>query len=371
EIRTPMNAIIGMTNLLAKDEPREDQLEQIEILDFSAKTLLALIDDILDFSKIESGKIELENADFDLHQLVHDVHESFRFSARNKDVELNCEIDEEIPQMVCGDSARLTQILNNLASNAVKFTDEGHVTLRVRCKDRNEERVLVQFQVEDSGVGIADEKQEEIFDSFTQERTDTTRVFGGTGLGLSITKKLVELQGGRITMESEKGKGSSFYVDLEFEIAESTPEQKSSAASTFQKLSSLKGIKVLVVEDNPINQKVMRRFLSRWDMDISVANNGEECIEKVREEGFHVILMDLQMPKMDGYEATRQIRMMDEVHKRSVPIIALTAAALKEVKEQVYASGMNDYITKPFNPNELQNKLEKYILNEDQKQEKQ
>ncbi|MDR8393009.1 response regulator [Aliifodinibius sp. S!AR15-10] len=365
EIRTPMNAIIGMTNLLAKDNPREDQLEQIEILDFSAKTLLALIDDILDFSKIESGKIELEHAEFNPHQVLNQVIESFRFTARNKDIELKTEIDEEIPRMILGDSARLTQILNNLTGNAVKFTDEGAVTVRAKCKKKTGQRAYLQFQVSDTGVGIAEDKQNAIFDSFTQERTDTTRIFGGTGLGLSITKKLVELQDGTISMESQKGAGSTFYVDLAFDIAQKEPGQTNGngSASTYQKVNSLEGIKVLVVEDNPINQNVMKRFLSRWDMEIILANNGQECIEKIRRENFHIILMDLQMPEMDGYEATRQIRMMDEVHKRSVPIIALTAAALKEVKEKVFASGMNDFITKPFNPNDLQDKLERHVLN--------
>lgn len=365
EIRTPMNAIIGMTNLLAKDNPREDQLEQIEILDFSAKTLLALIDDILDFSKIESGKIELEHAEFNLEQLVHGIIESFQFTAKKKDIELKAEIDRDIPKIVCGDSARMTQILNNLTSNAVKFTEHGAVTILVKCEEKDENKVQIQFQVSDTGVGIAQEKQVAIFESFTQERTDTTRVFGGTGLGLSITKKLVELQGGTIDMTSEKGKGSTFYVDLQFDIGEEKVSKSSNGStSTFQRLDSLKGIKVLVVEDNPINQKVMRRFLDRWDMDIYIANDGKECLEKVKKENYHIILMDLQMPIMDGYEATRQIRMMDEVHKRSVPIIALTAAALKEVKEKVFASGMNDFITKPFNPNDLQNKLEQHILSE-------
>ncbi len=365
EIRTPMNAIIGMTNLLAKDNPREDQLEQIEILDFSAKTLLALIDDILDFSKIESGKIQLEYAVFDLHLLVRGVIESFQFSAKNNNVELKSEIDDEVPKLVYGDSARLTQILNNLTSNALKFTDEGTVSIRAKCKEKNSDSVSVQFQVEDTGIGIAKDKQAEIFESFTQERADTTRIFGGTGLGLSITKKLVQIQNGTISVKSEKGEGSTFYVDLEFDIAKEQKGKSNGGAtsSTFQKLSSLEGIKVLVVEDNPINQKVMKRFLSRWDMEIYIANNGQEGIDMVKKENYHVILMDLQMPEVDGYEAAKQIRMLDEAHKRNVPIIALTAAALQEVKEKVFASGMNDFITKPFNPNDLQNKLEHHIIN--------
>jgi len=364
EIRTPMNAIIGMTNLLAKDNPRSDQLEQIEILDFSAKTLLALINDILDFSKIESGKIEFEQVDFELQNLVKGVIESFRFNTKKKGIYLKSEIDENLPTVIRGDSARLTQILNNLVSNAVKFTQEGGVTIKVKCLEMDDEKAKVLFAVSDTGVGIAEEKQAAIFESFTQERADTTRVFGGTGLGLTISKKLVALQNGNIYVESEKGKGSTFFVELEFEIGESADVEFAGGVSTNWDLNSLEGIRVLLVEDNPINQKVMNRFLDRWDMEIIVANNGKEALDFIQDENFHIVLMDLQMPEMDGYEATRQIRMMDESRKRNVPIIALTAAALKEVKEQVFASGMNDFITKPFNPNELQNKLERHILKE-------
>ena len=363
EIRTPMNAIIGMTNLLAKDNPRSDQLEQIEILDFSAKTLLALINDILDFSKIESGKIDFEQVDFDLQNLVKGVIESFRFNTKKKGIYLKTELDEELPEIIRGDSARLTQILNNLVSNAVKFTDEGGVTIKVKCLEKDDDTARLQFAVSDTGVGIAEDKKAAIFESFTQERADTTRVFGGTGLGLTISKKLVALQGGDIYLESEKGVGSTFFVELEFEIGE-TADIEFSGTSTNWDLNSLEGIRVLLVEDNPINQKVMKRFLDRWDMEIIVANNGKEALDNIAGENFHIVLMDLQMPEMDGYEATRQIRMMDDSRKRNVPIIALTAAALKEVKEQVFASGMNDFITKPFNPNELQGKLERHILKE-------
>lgn len=361
EIRTPMNAIIGMTNLLVKDNPREDQLEQLEILDFSAKTLLSLINDVLDFSKIESGKIEFETVAFDIENLLNGVLESFRFTAEKKDVMRYLDMDDDIPEVVYGDPNRLTQILNNLVSNAVKFTEEGSVGIVVKKQDRSDEQLRLLFTVSDTGIGISKEKQKDIFESFTQERADTSRIFGGTGLGLTISKKLVELQGGDIYVESEKGKGSTFYIEMPFEIREETEEDQS--FSQYVMPESLKGSTVLLVEDNAINQKVMCRFLDKWNIKVILAENGQQAVDGIQQNPANLVLMDLQMPVMDGYEATRQIRALSDKQKSEVPIIALTAAALKEVKEKVFASGMNDYLTKPFNPTELQKKLEYYILN--------
>lgn len=360
EIRTPMNAIIGMTNLLAKDNPREDQLEQLEILDFSAKTLLALINDVLDFSKIESGKIEFEEINFDLKNLMNGVVESFRFSAENKGLEMNLSISEDVPEYLVGDPARLTQILNNLVSNAVKFTEKGKVGISVRTLKSTDETVRLEFAVQDTGVGISEEKQDKIFESFTQERADTTRIFGGTGLGLTISKKLVDFQEGKMSLESTKNDGSTFFVELDFGIGESDKNEFTSLNK--EALTGLENSRILLVEDNLINQKVMMRYLEKWEIDVTVANNGVEAVALMQEETFHLVLMDLQMPDMDGYEATRQIRSLGDIKRRNIPVVALTAAALKEVKEKVFASGMNDYLTKPFNPSELRNKLEHYIL---------
>lgn len=362
EIRTPMNAIIGMTNLLAKDNPREDQLEQLEILDFSAKTLLSLINDVLDFSKIESGKIEFEDLDFDLQYLLKGILESFRFNTEKKGIALSLQVEEDVPEVLLGDSARLTQILNNLVSNAVKFTDEGEVKISVKQIRREAGTVTLQFCVSDTGVGISEGKLYSIFESFTQERTDTSRIYGGTGLGLTISKKLVELQNGSISVDSTKGEGSTFTVILDFELGDESKVDKLQSDKRIN-ADSLEGIKVLLVEDNIINQKVMTRFLEKWKIKITVANDGDEALQKVAKEHFHIILMDLQMPRMDGYKSSQAIRTIDDQRKRNIPIIALTAAALKEVKEKVYAAGMNDFITKPFNPVELQEKLEFYVLN--------
>ncbi len=360
EIRTPMNAILGMTHLLKQDSPRKDQLEPINILDFSGKTLLSLIDDVLDFSKIEAGKIEFESVEFELDRLVSVILESFRATAKNKGISIKSSIGEGIPNMLIGDPARLTQILNNLFSNALKFTEEGKVELEVGIVEDFGESIRLKFSLTDTGIGIEEERVESIFDSFTQASQNTKRLFGGTGLGLTISKQLAELQGGTISVESEEGKGSTFYVELTFEKGDPKDEAK---ASSLEENSgkSLAGLKVLLAEDNLVNQKVMLRFLERWNVDMKVVDNGQEAVEAIKENNYDVVLMDLQMPKMDGYEASEHIRKLDDPYKRKTPIIALTAAALKEVREKVYASGMNDFVTKPFNPSDLEQKLFQFI----------
>jgi signal transduction histidine kinase/ActR/RegA family two-component response regulator len=356
EIRTPMNAILGMTHLLKQDSPRKDQVEPINILDFSGKTLLSLIDDVLDFSKIEAGKIEFENTEFELDKLVRVILESFKITAKNRGIKLETHIEEGIPNVLMGDPARLTQILNNLFSNALKFTEKGEVRMKVTAVEEFNEALRLQFAISDTGIGIEKDRVDSIFESFTQASQTTKRLFGGTGLGLTISKQLAELQGGSISVESEKGKGSTFYVELTFGIGESTTEAKSENIEE-DVSKKLRGLKVLLAEDNIVNQKVMKRFLERWNVDMKVVDNGEEAVEAIIENNYDVVLMDLQMPQMDGYEAAEFIRKLDDPYKRKIPIIALTAAALTEVREKVYASGMNAFVTKPFNPADLEQKL--------------
>jgi len=361
EIRTPMNAILGMTHILKQDEPRKDQIEPINILDFSGKTLLSLIDDVLDFSKIEAGKIEFESIEFDLNNLLNVILESFRTTAKNKGIEIDVSTENDVPNRLIGDPARLTQILNNLFSNALKFTEEGEVKLYVSVLEQNTENAKLQFEISDTGIGIDEERINTIFESFTQASQNTKRLFGGTGLGLTISKQLTELQGGQIFVESEEGVGSTFTVELDFGIAEGLG--MNGIPSADQDVSQLKGMKILLAEDNLVNQKVMKRFLERWEVDMKVVNNGMEAVDALQECNFDMILMDLQMPEMDGYEATERIRKLDDPYKRKIPIVAITAAALKEVREHVYAAGMNDFVTKPFNPAELEQKLAQIFLN--------
>jgi signal transduction histidine kinase/CheY-like chemotaxis protein len=355
EIRTPMNAILGMTHLLKQDSPRKDQIEPINILDFSGKTLLSLIDDVLDFSKIEAGKIEFEEIEFELNKLVNVILESFKVTAKNKGIEIYSDIDADIPNNLIGDPARLTQILNNLVSNAIKFTEEGEVKIGVNILHDYGDEIRLQFAITDTGIGIEEERAETIFESFTQASQDTKRLFGGTGLGLTISKQLAELQGGAIAVESEEGVGSTFFVELTFGKGDEIEEVEKDVSEEGTK--SLIGLKVLLAEDNVVNQKVMQRFLERWNVEMKVVEDGVEALEALKEHNYDVILMDLQMPNMDGYEAAEHIRKLDDPYKRNIPIIALTAAALKEVREKVYAAGMTDFVTKPFNPADLEHKL--------------
>lgn len=355
EIRTPMNAILGMTHFLKEDEPREDQLESINVLDFSAKTLLSLIDDILDISKIDAGKIEFEEISFQLKELVSTVSESFRTTAHNKKVNLKTEIASNLPKYLVGDPNKLIQILNNLVSNALKFTEKGSVNILVQSNGENDDTIDVEFKVIDTGVGIEEDRLDSIFESFVQANNTTRRLYGGTGLGLSISKKLVELQGGKILAESEVGKGSEFKVCLNFDKLEG--KEHTGEGKVEQKIDKVLDLRVLVAEDNLINQKVMQSFLRRWEIEAVVVSNGIEAIKELNEGNFDLILMDLEMPEMDGYEAATEIRKMEDPVKREVPIFALTAAALNEVKERVFSVGMNDFVTKPFNPVELKRKI--------------
>lgn len=360
EIRTPMNAIMGMTHLLQKDDPRKEQIEALNILDFSGKTLLTLIDDVLDFSKIEAGRLEFENTEFELNKLIGTITESFRVMANNKNIGLKNHLENDIQNVLVGDSARLTQILNNLLSNALKFTEKGKIELSIKKLGDLDTKVMLEFSVSDTGIGIPKDRLSTIFDSFTQASDNTKRLYGGTGLGLTISKQLTELQGGKLWVDSEEGEGSTFYVQMTFGKGKGDSILNRGEVVTPAQQKRLKGKRILLAEDNVVNQKVMRRFLERWGVDMMIVGDGKEAVEAIQKEHFDVVLMDLQMPEMDGYQATSAIRGLTDPNKRNIPIIALTAAALKEVKEKVFACGMNDFVTKPFNPIELQQKLSEH-----------
>ncbi len=359
EIRTPMNAVIGFTHLLLQN-PREDQLEYLNILKFSGENLLVLINDILDFSKIEAGKLEFENVDFNIKDLLRNVSAAMLHSANEKKIELNLIIDDDLPEAIIGDSVRLVQILTNLISNAVKFTDQGKVTVSASVAKKGTDKTIISFEVKDTGIGIPIDMQQAIFESFTQASSDTTRKYGGTGLGLTITKRLIELQGSTINLISEPGKGSIFYFNLTFQnsavkIASADPYNLPPIPK------SLKGVKVLIVEDNPINVLLVKKFLKQWEITCDVAENGAIAVELAGANIYNLILMDLQMPVMDGYEATQQIRkLLPEERYKKLPIIALTASAMLDNKDKTFIVGMNDYVNKPFNPDELYRKIVQY-----------
>ena len=359
ELRTPMNAVIGLAYILLQDNPKPNQIENLKTLKFSGENLLALINDILDFSKIEADKIHLEQADFSLKDLFVNLRNVFQFKIDEKSIKFETYIDEAIPLYLVGDPTRLNQILSNLLSNAVKFTEKGSIKLSVKQLSEDEKQVDILFCVSDTGIGIPKDQQQEIFNSFTQASSETTRKYGGTGLGLSITKKLLELHNSHIELESTVGEGSRFFFKLSFQKSNKTTLQEQQPESL--EFIRFNGEDILLVDDNQVNLFVAKKFLKNWGLNVHTASNGQEALEKVQTKIFRLILMDLQMPVMSGYESSAAIRKMGNTVYQKVPIIALTASALLEVQEKVQAAGMNDYITKPFNPLVLNHKIAKYL----------
>ncbi|WCT10948.1 response regulator [Mucilaginibacter jinjuensis] len=362
EIRTPMNAVIGFTHLLLQQAPKPSQMEFLRLLKFSAENLLVLINDILDFSKIEAGKLEFENVDFNLKDLIANIRLSLLQKANEKNIQLKLMIDQDLPDAVIGDPVRLGQILTNLVTNAIKFTETGKVTISATLSSADKDNAVIDFEVADTGIGIPKDKQNDIFNSFTQASSDTTRKYGGTGLGLTITRRLLQLLESDIYVDSEVGKGSKFYFSLSFK--NSAIKLKSSLYTDENiKQRSLQGTRILIAEDNQINVILARQFMKQWQIDCDVAENGEIALLLVQTNDYDMILMDLQMPEMDGYQTTEAIRNLPGIKYQKLPIIALTASAMLDIKDRAFTVGMNDYISKPFNPNELYKKIASYSGN--------
>jgi len=354
EIRTPMNAVIGFTNLLLQD-PRPDQQEYLNVLKFSAENLLVIIGDILDLNKIEAGKIILEDENFSLKNLVDNLYTAQLQAAIEKNIRLQLNFDTNIPAAVLGDKVRIGQILANLISNAIKFTNTGSVNLTFKLIEQHAEEANIYFEVSDTGIGIPKKHQTYIFDIFSQASNSTTRQFGGTGLGLSISQRLVNLMGGNIEVKSEPGNGSRFYFTLK--LKNGKPELINNKSQFVVSVSdSLKNKHILLIEDNPVNVLVVKRFLEKWGILCDVAENGRIGVDMVIQKEYDLVLMDIQMPVMDGYEAATRIRNIGGKYK-SLPVIALTASAMYDRKDKILAAGMNDYISKPFKPDELHQKL--------------
>ncbi|KAF0194917.1 MAG: PAS/PAC sensor hybrid histidine kinase [Bacteroidetes bacterium] len=360
EIRTPMNAVIGITHLLMRDNPRPEQLEDLKILKFSAENLLGLINDVLDLNKIEAGKLVIEAINFNLKNLAGGVHSSMLHRAKEKGIEFRFEYDELLPVYVVSDPLRIAQLLNNLVSNAIKFTDKGGVLLEIRLVGRKVDKVDVEFIVSDTGIGIPDEMHQRIFGAFTQASSETSRKYGGTGLGLAITSKLLEMLGSSIRLKSEPGEGSEFSFVLTMPEGQIRKHNEEPAFSEMDNYS-FAGQRILLVEDNKINELIARKFMEEWNLKVDSAYNGLEAIEKLNQENYRLILMDLQMPEMDGYKTASIIRSRGVEPYVSIPIIALTASSKSEVHEKISLAGMNDFISKPFNPAELFSKLRTYL----------
>jgi PAS domain S-box-containing protein len=360
EIRTPLNEVIGITNLLLQGQPREDQMDYIKTLRFSGNHLLSLVNDVLDYNKMESGKIVFEQTIFNLNDFLEEIMRSYSF--RSKAKHLNFEIKKEgvLPDEVIGDQIRLNQILSNLLSNALKFTNQGGISVIIRELERKTGKTTtLEFSVKDTGIAIPKEKHRSIFDSFAQASPDTTRQYGGSGLGLAICKKLIELQGGRIRVESDSGVGSTFTFTITFGI--SVKGKADIISEVKESFIGLEDKRILVAEDNKINFFVVNKFLTGWGVKVTLAENGQLALDALEKEDFDLILMDLHMPVMDGIEATRIIRKSENPRIKEIPIVALTAAIMSENHDKIDELKINDYVLKPFKPHDLFERIKKHI----------
>jgi PAS domain S-box-containing protein len=362
EIRTPINSVIGFTNLLQKTSMAEEQQQFVNLIQSASENLLTIINDILDISKIEAGMLRIEKNPFSLRGLCNSIETMFYHKAREKNLSFSLNIQDNIPDTLTGDAVRLTQIMVNLISNAIKFTQKGGISINITTLGQISDNVRLRFSVKDNGIGIPVDKLDAIFERFQQGETDTTRKYGGTGLGLSIVRNLVQLQGGQIEVDSDPGKGTEFVFEIEYSLV---PVGVALASSLSEKAEISAGAfpdaRILVVEDNAMNQLLIKFTFQSWKINYELADNGVKAIEWLQRDKFDLVLLDIQMPLMDGYATSQAIR---KELKSDIPIIAMTAHALAGEREKCLSHGMNDYISKPIHEKELYGLLKRYLADD-------
>jgi len=375
EIRTPMNGIIGMTDLTLDTAIDETQREYLNLVKVSANALLGIINDILDFSKIEAGRVTIEETEFDVRQTIEEILRPLQLRAHSKGLQLLTTVDERIPVSLIGDPLRLRQVLTNLVGNAIKFTERGEIAVSAAVTAQTAHQTDLRISVQDSGVGIAADKLELIFESFSQADTSTTRQYGGTGLGLTISRRLVELMGGQLWVESTVGHGSTFHFTLQLQRAgvaipaieppaPALPPQRTAPVPDLAMHDTPEtqrvGLAILLAEDNRINQTLALKLLGKMGHRVQLAETGVQALKLYQQQSFDLILMDVQMPEMGGIEATQAIRQLEHLQGQRIPIIALTAHAMQSDEEKCLAAGMDGYLTKPIDRQKLQDALERF-----------
>ncbi|MBK9046149.1 MAG: response regulator [Bacteroidetes bacterium] len=357
EIRTPIHGIMSLTNLLIKTNIDNDQMTYLNAIKKSADNLLVIINDILDLSKIEAQKMTFESTIFSATELVSTTFELFRAKGNEKGITITKNIDDCIPEYVKGDPTRLSQIINNLVNNAIKFTHKGGVEIGVKLVDTNENCSMIAFSIKDSGIGISQNKLSTIFDMFTQAGDDITRKYGGTGLGLSIAKKLVDLQGGIIKVDSVIDEGTTFTFSMPFDHPDPVELEAHHSQSEEPESRIESELRILIVEDNDINRLVINKIMKDWGVKLDNAVNGVDAIDKMKAKDYDIILLDIEMPEMNGYQCIREIRTALPEPKCHVSVMAMTAHANKKERDKCIGLGMDDYISKPFDPLDLKQKI--------------
>ena len=358
EIRTPLNAVTGLSNILLMEDYLPEQTENLKALKYSGEHLLGLINDLLDFNKIKSGKLKIAEKDFSLKYFLENINSHFKLRAKDKGLRFNLVTQRDVPTNVIGDQLKLTQVIKNLLSNSLKFTEKGSVSLFVTNLGVDENKVKLEFKVVDTGIGISKKNQDTIFESFMQAKTETATKYGGTGLGLSISKKLLELQNSNLSVESDSGKGAAFTFIIDYKVSNRLNLYEPEMVKMQPDYDPL-NVKVLVAEDNKMNVLILKRFFMKWQVTFEVAEHGREVIEFLEKSDYDIILMDLQMPILDGYQTTKIIRNLSS-SKSKIPIVALTAFAQTDIKEKTINYKMNGFLGKPFDPIKLYNILKSY-----------